>query len=84
MGSMILYSLIFGFMIVMIIFITLDKHTYSTVMGDTVTDLNTTNTTFSQNIKATVQVMQSSWKYIPLFALFSMLYFAFSRATGGE
>ena len=83
MGNMIFYSLIFGLFIVLIIFITLDKSLSGTLLPNTIADLNNTNTSFSQNVKGTVQVMESTWTYIPLFALFGLIYYGLSIGRGG-
>ena len=84
MPSMILYSMVFGFFIIMIIFISLDKGTGGILLNDTMDDLNVTNTTFSQNVRGTVSVISSVWLWIPLFALFGLIYYAFSGSHGGE
>ena len=79
MPNMILYAMFFGFFVLMIIFVSLDKHTTGTMIPDTTTELNDTNTAFSQNIKTSVNTISSAWSYIPLFALFGIIYFGFSK-----
>lgn len=68
----------------MILFVSFDKSVSTLMLNDTITDLNDTNTTFSQNIKGTVTVMDSAWKWIPIFALLGLLYYGFKSAMGGD
>ena len=83
MGSMLVYNLIFGLFIILVIFISLDKATSGTIMNDTTTELDETNTSFSQSVKNTVSIVSSAWLWIPAFALFGLVYMAVSSAQGG-
>jgi len=83
MGSMLLFNMIFGLFIILIVFISLDKGTSEILLNDTITDLNDTNTTFSQNVKGTLEIMNTSWIWIPVFALFGVIYMVFSNTQAG-
>jgi ATP-dependent Zn protease len=84
MGSMIIYSLIFGFFIIMSIFIILDKHTNSMILTDSISEMTTTNTSFSNNVKTTLQALSIGWKWIPVIGLIGLMYYAFNQSMGGE
>lgn len=81
--SMMIYSLFFGLFIIIILFITFDNSLSDTMFPNTIAELNDTNTSFSIGVKSTVQVMQSVWLFVPLFALLGLIYFAFSKSQGG-
>jgi hypothetical protein len=80
MGKMLLYSLMFGFMCIMILFIALDKSFTGTLFPNTITELNETNTSFSQNTKGTIQVLSNGWAYIPLFLFIALIYAGITSA----
>ena len=73
-GQMGIYSILFGFFAIMIIFIALDKTFSGTLMTNSIAELNTTNTTFSQNIKSSLQTFNNVWLYIPLFIFIGLMY----------
>jgi len=83
MGSMLLFNMIFGLFIILIVFITLNKGTSEILLNETINDLNDTNSTFSQNIKGTLQIINTSWIWIPIFALFGVIYMVFSNTQKG-
>ena len=84
MSSMIIYNMIFGLFIILLIFVVLDKHTSGTIIEDTVYDLNVTNTTFSTNLKGTINIFKSVWTYIPLFAFIGVIFFAIAHTQGED
>ena len=84
MSSMIIYNLIFGLFIIMLVFLILDKHTSGTIIADTVTDLNDTDTSLSQNLKGTVNIFKSVWTYIPFFAFFGVIFYAIAHTQGED
>jgi len=83
MASMIFFNMLFGLFVILIVFISLNKGTSEILLNETINDLNDTNTTFSQNIKGTLQIINTSWIWIPLFALFGVIYMVFSNAQRG-
>jgi len=70
-------------MIFMIIFLALDKSTSGMIMSDTMTDLNVTNTTFSQNIRGTMVIVNTTWMYIPILFILGLIFFTVDKSREG-
>ena len=82
MGNLII-TLLFSLMIFMIIFLALDKSTSGMIMNDTMIDLNATNTTFSQNIRGTMVIVNTTWMYIPILFILGLIFFTVDKSREG-